>query len=376
MLKEHRSETELQLAAYIDRSIAHEERNRRRTIYALVSVICVVAALAAVAVKQRNMAQLEDSLAKRTTKFMVDLFDNADPDKSRGESITVRQMLDQGAKAIQSEPDLGRQPRVRAELLTAMGQAYSGLGLYPPAEDLLARARSDEKSGSVPAESRIRTLLASGTTLYLAGDNDTAAKYLEEAVSAARQRLAASDPMRSAALMRFADVLTAQGKYAEAIRLCTESLAADRARPASPEASATLANTLEALGNAYFFSGDLTEAEAPFRQALQLREQVFGMDHGRTGESMNNLGVFFYQSGRFDEAVAEYQRALPIFKKVYGPEHPEVSTLINNIGRSALMAGRMDEAEPLLRQSLTMTEKFEGEFARGSGRSPQQSRDD
>jgi tetratricopeptide (TPR) repeat protein len=362
LLKEHRSETELQLAAYIDRSIAHEDRNRRRTIYALVTVICVVAALAAVAVKQRNMAQLEDSLAKRTTKFMVDLFDNADPDKSRGESITVRQMLDQGAKAIQSEPDLGRQPRMRAELLTAMGQAYSGLGLYPPAEDLLARARSDEESGSVPAESRIRTLLASGTTLYLAGDNDTAAKYLEEAVSAARQSLAASDPMRSAALMRFADVLTAQGKYAEAIRLCTESLAADRARPASPEASAILANTLEALGNAYFFSGDLTEAEAPFRQALQLREQVFGMDHGRTGESMNNLGALFYQSGRFDEAVAEYQRALPIFKKVYGPEHPEVATLINNIGRSALMAGRMDEAERLLRQSLTMTEKFEGEF--------------
>jgi tetratricopeptide (TPR) repeat protein len=361
LLKEHRSETEPQLVGYIDRSIAHEERNRRRTIYVLVSVTCIVAVLAAIAVKQRDMAQLEDSIAKRTTKFMVDMFDNADPDKSRGEKITVRQMLDQGAQAIQSEPDLGRQPRVRAELLTAMGQAYSGLGLYSPAEDLLARARSDETSGAVPAESRIRTLLASGTTLYLAGDSDAAAKYLTDAVSAARQSLPPSDPIRSRALMRLADVLTDQGKYAEAISLCTESLAADRARPPGPEASAIFADTLEALGSAYFFSGDLAAAESPFRQALQLREQVFGVNHARTGEAINNLGALFYQSGRFNEALEEYQLALPIYKKVFGPEHPEVATLVNNIGRSALMAGQLDEAERLLRESLTMTEKFDGE---------------
>ncbi len=38
-----------------------------------------------------------------------------------------------------------------------------------------------------------------------------------------------------------------------------------------------------------------------------------------------------------------------------------MATIINNIGRSALVAGRVDEAEPLLRQSLAMFQKFQGD---------------
>ena len=55
------------------------------------------------------------------------------------------------------------------------------------------------------------------------------------------------------------------------------------------------------------------------------------------------------------------QQALPIYREVYGAEHPEVASITNNIGRSALVAGHIDEAEPLLRQSLAMFQKFQGD---------------
>ncbi|MGP0057198.1 MAG: tetratricopeptide repeat protein [Steroidobacteraceae bacterium] len=349
---------------YAQRSRRRAARNRLIR-YAAVAGICLLTVLASaawlIALKQRNIALAEAKTADRTTRFMVSLFQLADPGENRGSAVTVKEVLDKGAEAIRNDQAGGLQgePRVRAELLTAMGQAYSGLGLYKPAEALLSQARSDEKSGSVPIESRIRTLVASGSTAYLAADYDAAAAALTSAVGLARAHLDSSDPLRSQALSGLAEVKIQLEKYAEAEDLCREALAADRAR--GPQGAAVLAQTLDLLGRAYLYSGDLAAAEAPMREALSLRQQALGMRHSLTAISLDNLGTLLYQSGRYDEALSIYRQALPIYRAVYGPEHPEVASIINNIGRTALMTGRVEEAEPLLREALAMTDKFEGD---------------
>jgi tetratricopeptide (TPR) repeat protein len=360
LLKDHRTDTEPHLIDYIERSIAQDRRIRARAVRILALVATVVTVLAIIAFEQRNLARSETAIANRTTQFMVDMFENADPDKSRGNSITVRQMLDTGADTIRSEPGLANAPRVRAELQTAIGQAYTSLGLYPPAEDLLKQARADQATTSTPDESRIRTLLASGTTLSFAGDDDGAARYLRQAVDLARKHLKASDPLRSKALTGLADFLASDGKYAGAEQLCREALVADRKRGSSSEDKAVLAGTLNSLGETFLSKGDLAAAEAPMREALKLREEALGMNHALTAQSLNGLGVLFYQSGRYEDAAAQFKLVLPIYEKVYGAEHPEVASILNNIGRSALIAGHVDAAAPLLRKSLAMAEKFEG----------------
>jgi tetratricopeptide (TPR) repeat protein len=148
-------------------------------------------------------------------------------------------------------------------------------------------------------------------------------------------------------------------KYSEAEQLCNEALVADRKR--GPAESGVLADTLAALGEAYFFDGDLVKAEPAMRETLGLREQSLGMHHALTALALDNLGVLLYQSGRYDEALKVYEQALPIHREIFGSEHPEMATILNNIGRVALITGRIDEAEPLLRSSLAMVEKFEGE---------------
>jgi tetratricopeptide (TPR) repeat protein len=360
LLAVHRGDTESHLVRYIERSAADERRRRSRVVRVLSFVVIVVTALAAVAFRQRNIAQSESAIANRTTRFMVNMFENADPSKSRGATITVRELLDQGAKTIGSEPDLRNAPRIRAELQTTIGQAYMGLGLYPAAENQLAQARADEQETSVPAASRIRTLVASGTTLYLSDDDAGALRFLRPAVDLARTALSPANLLRSQALTALGDVLVDMGKYDEAQSLYEEALRADRQRPPTPENEAVLANTLDSLATEFFFRGDLAAAEAPMREALSLRERAFGMIHPMTAQSMNNLGALLYQSGRYDAAMRQYQEALPIYEKVYGSQHPEVATLLNNMGRSALMAGHIEQAEPLMRKSLKMTEKFEG----------------
>jgi tetratricopeptide (TPR) repeat protein len=350
---------------YALRSRQRGRRNRsiRRTALAGICALTLLAAAAWwLALKQRDMARTEAATSERTTQFMVSLFQLADPSENRGNAITVKEVLDKGASAIRSDNSsnsLRSEPRVRAELLTTMGQAYSGLGLYTPAEDLLTQARADQNSATVPDESRVRTLVASGSTLYLAGKYDEAARVLRAAVDLSRKSLDPSRALRSSALTDLADVLIQQEKYPEAIQLCQEALAADRKR--HPNDAAVLAQTLASLGSAYFYSGDLGTAEASLREALNVREKEFGMHHALTAQSLNDLATVLYQSGRYDEAAALYRQALPIHREVYGPEHPEVATVTNNIGRSTLVAGHIDEAEPLLRQALAMFQKFQGD---------------
>ncbi len=93
--------------------------------------------------------------------------------------------------------------------------------------------------------------------------------------------------MRSEALTSLADVLVQLGKFPEAEQLCREALVADRKR--GPKDAAVLAQTLDSLGQAYFYSGDLAAAEPPLREALKLREQTLGMRHSLTAQSLDDL---------------------------------------------------------------------------------------
>jgi tetratricopeptide (TPR) repeat protein len=358
LLRDHRLETEAGLIDYIERSAARERRRRMGTIAVLTAVAVIMTILAEVAYVRGNAALVETAIATRTTNFLEDMFRDADPEQSHGDQITAKQMLDVSASTIHSE--LAGEPRVSAELQTVIGRAYTALGLFPPAETILNQALSDEAHVKVPDALRVSTLLAAGTALYDDGQDAVAKPDLQEAVDLARERLAASDPLRSAALTGLAELLADQGDFTGSEKLCREALAADRKRPSTPENDETLADTLDSLGTTMYDQGDYTAAVASNREALMLRETALGMDSPGTVESINNLGAALYMSGQYQEAVKEYEQALPIYKKVYGAEHPEIATLLNDMGRSDLMADDIADAEPLMRQSLAMTEKFEG----------------
>ncbi len=333
-------------------------RNRlAATFVASVTVFGLVASAAGlIAVRQRDRAIAEATTADRTSRFMESLFKLADPDENRGNSVTVREVLDRGARDIGH--GLEREPRIRADLLTAMGKAYTGLGLYEPAQKLLAQARADQETVGVPPESRVRTLIALGSVLDYEDAFDESKKLLQRALDIAREELPPDSVLISDARDELADILTQQKQYADAEHMGKAALAIDRKR--EPDDADTLSQTLNTLAQVYYAEGRLGEAEAPMREALALRKTHLGMRHALTALSMNNLGALLYQSGRYGEAAAQWQEAVPVYRDVFGAEHPDLATLLNNLGRSALMAGRVDEAIPILEQAVQMIEKLEG----------------
>lgn len=363
LLRDYRDELAAPLVAYIERSIEADRRRRSTALRAAAAVAAIMTVLAAgaayeatVATQQREVARSETATATRTEDFLVSVFKNADPIENQGNTITARSLLDRAARQIND--GLAHEPAAQAELLTAMGQTYAGLGLFPQADALLTEAIGVQRASAVSVEARVRTLNAYGTTLYLAADYDEAFTALTEAVQLARHSLPPASVPRSEALTALADVLVQRGDLKAAEQLCEEALAADRRRGA--DEATVLANTLTSLGRAYFYGDELDAAESTFREALDVLKRAVGVRDARTGQAMEDLAATLYQAGRFAQAAALDQQALPIFVEVYGEEHTETATLLNNIGRSALMAGQVDRAEGPFRQALAIDEKLEG----------------
>ena len=373
--RERRYSTPLEFAADLRRYLNYEpilaapastgyllrrfiRRNRlAATFVGSVTVFGIVASVAGViAVHQRDRAIAEATTADRTSRFMESLFKLADPGENRGNSVTVREVLDRGARDI--EHGLEREPRIRADLLTAMGGAYSGLGLYEPAKQLLARAQGDQDAVGVPPESRVRTLIALGSVLDDTDELNEAKTLLQRALAIAQAQLPPDSLLISDARDALADVLMRLEQYGDAQRISQAALAVDRKR--GPDDIDTLSQTLDTLAQVYYAEGRLSDAEAPMREALALREKHLGTRHTLTAQSMSNLAAVLFQDGRYAEAAAQWQEAMPVYRDVFGPEHPEVASLLNNLGRSAILAGNVADAVPILEQAAQMSEKLKG----------------
>ena len=126
-----------------------EQQRRHRRMYIITAAaivgMVVTSGLATMAILARNeadiqrrQAEIEAETARQTTDFMVSLFSVSDPSEARGNTITAREILDQGAGRIEEE--LATQPTIQATLMDTMGSVYQSLGLYPEAGNLLTGA--------------------------------------------------------------------------------------------------------------------------------------------------------------------------------------------------------------------------------------------
>ena len=200
-----------------------EQQRRQRRMYiitaAAVAGMIVTSGLATFAVMARNeaetqraRAEVEAETAKRTTEFMVDMFEVSDPSESLGNSITAREILDKGASRI--ETDLADQPEIQATLMETMGTVYTSLGLYEPAENLVAQALEKRVAlfGNEHAEVA-RSQYHLGEVLMLEAEYEEAERYLRDSLQVRRSLYGDQHPEVGDSLTQLADVLSRRGEF-------------------------------------------------------------------------------------------------------------------------------------------------------------------
>ncbi len=300
------------------------------------------------AVSAQARAERQQSRAERVTHFLEDLFKSANPDATRGDEVTVREILERGKEQIAE--GLEDEPEIRAEILGTLGSVYSNLGVYEEAVELKRRAlqvRRQEDPSDRPELAKDVNNLAS--ILYATGDYEGAESHFREALEM-RQRLGQDEADLDTTMNNLASTLTQRGEYQEAERLYRQVLEIRRRifGPRDPK----VATALYSLGSLQSENGDFERAEPLLRQALEIRSRAFGPDHTSVAQVCNSLGRMLHARGEEQEARRFYERALTIRRQRLGEDHVLVAYSEKNLAALLLEQGETEAAGELLEQAL------------------------
>jgi tetratricopeptide (TPR) repeat protein len=266
-------------------------------------------------------AAREAEASRQVTNFLVDLFEVSDPGEARGNTVTARELLDEGARRMASE--LQDQPLLKARLMHTIGGVYENLGLY-----------------------------------------DQAAPLQEEALELRRASLGGDHPEVGRSLDALGNVYSLQANYQEAERLQRQAVSVleQTVGPDHPD----LAEALTHLALTSYFLDRLDEAESYYRRALVIREAALGPDHPDVAVSLAHLGFLYTNQERFEEAEPLLSRALSIRETTLGSDHFLVAESMDLLAELFFLQGRNEEAEDLWLRGLAVRQLRLGQGLQGA----------
>ncbi len=114
---------------------------------------------------ERDKANLEAKKSEQVASFLQDLFLVSDPNESKGETITARELLDRGASRLMV--GLEEEPEIKSQLLNTIGKVYTNLGLYNSAEELFLKINEIKNLETIDKETYVETLNQFGENIWL-----------------------------------------------------------------------------------------------------------------------------------------------------------------------------------------------------------------
>ncbi len=319
-----------------------------------------VVALAAVSVVMALQAQrigIERANAEEVSTFLVDMFEHADPEQSRGNEVTVRELLDTASKRLDS--DLQEQPATKSRLLATLGTVYGRLGIYADAKeslrDALALRRASLRADYpqiADAERRLAEVLVDSEDLR------EAEALLTSALEIYRKQLGAQSAEYVTTLQKFALLRQRQERLDEAEHMYAECIRILEAADATQRAS--LVTGLNGWAELLIYRKNYRDAEEKYRSAQRIGQSALGADHPLVAESMLGVAVALAGQSRFAEAQPLYEQSLGLYRRILGADHPQTAQVLATYGSFLRRAGKLSEAEAVLRETVRVQSVIRG----------------
>jgi serine/threonine-protein kinase len=115
------------------------------------------------------------------------------------------------------------------------------------------------------------------------------------------------------------------------------------------------------LGRVFVRAKRPDEAATLLRQALAIRERVYGKMHPSVASTLNELGNVAVRRNEFDEAEKNFRRMLDIYHATYGDKHFLIGTATSNLGGVYHARGQYQTADSLFRAAVRMFVATQGE---------------
>jgi serine/threonine-protein kinase len=336
-------------------------------------------------------ALVEARHGAQVLEFLLDTIAAAEPARTQGREVSVREIVDQGRAQILADPSLDAE--LRARLSLALGEVFLRLEDHAPTLELLGRAAESRVSATAV---RANSLL--GYWLTIKDDLDAARPYLDRATELAEADPGLPDAIvhevrnhralwllehdeADAAAAEFQALVEAHraagnrkslgrmlhnvglaqrdlGELDLAIESFRESLAVKR--EAGDARTPSYANTLTALAQVLVTLGDYAAARDALEESMALRIELFGTDHPGLHHDANEYGSMLHDRGLFDLAIEQYRRAIELHASAGSPAI-ESASYINNLASALEDRGDLAGAEPLFRRSLALRIEAYGE---------------
>ncbi|WP_448569537.1 tetratricopeptide repeat protein [Thalassotalea ganghwensis] len=301
---------------------------------------------------QRERAEVEAQKAMETADFMVSLFSVSDPSEARGNTVTAREILDNGAQRIEHE--LSDKPLIQSTLMNTIGQVYTALGLYQQASPLLEKTLSHRRK--LYQEQRIAVTDLANSMEGLANVYTETADY-EQALQLYLDALALPESIaltqKVSLQAGLAEIYFRLGKYVEAEPLLTEVLAQQTAL--FGEQSMQASQALQQLGLNMFDQGKYEQAEQYLTASLTRFKQIFVQaPHPVLAENIANLALLYEYTGNYKKAQQYYDEALVMMKALYGEAHPNVASVHMSLAMVLNKNGELTLSEHHNREAITI----------------------
>lgn len=330
------------------------------------------------ATESGRKAQAAATKAQAVNQYLVTLFESADPEHTKGEKLTAREVLDTGSKSLAMQ--FAKDPETLAELQAVLGQTYVGLSLPQTAIPLLTAAAAfvESKFGarSVQHARIVHTLARAEMEAEIFPDSEKhyrlSLDVLEPVDGIASESIVIGKinlanalqkqgqfakiepllaPVRAAIIAQrgekdwlFAEIensravaMAAQGKIQDeqAILRSIEPLLANPP-PSKRSDALTIRNNL-AVSIAR--GGNLAEAIPRVDGVVAGYIALLGPEAELTMKVMWFAGDLRRQAGQYADCASMYERLGELRARITGPTHPLTVDVLSKVAVCAQMAG-------------------------------------
>lgn len=265
----------------------------------------------------------------------------------RNPNITVADLLDRATKSIEGK--FTDHPDTEATVRMALGNTYSGLGKFGPAEEQLERSVAIRSAHFGPIHPETLVCKHNLAQVYsLNGKNNRATALYEELLDS-KDGTDTADPLGTlAAKNNLALLCLRKGDLPRAESLFKGVLAEliDRVGGKDSRTLTCRSNLVMVYQGQKRFNEALTE----LKDVIELLDTTQGVDHPNTLMSKNNLAVLYRITGKIDEAEALYKEVIGYQEKVLDVDHPQTLTAKFNLANLYEIRRQLDRALPLLKE--------------------------
>jgi len=338
-------------------------RHRALVTAASIAVVALIAATAFSLVsaqkehEARSAAERSALIAESVNNFMDSMFAAALPQEALGREVSVREIVDQAARQLISNPP--DDADVDARITHSLAQVYQVIGHYDEAKAMLdAGFQRFAKKRSIEPELMIELRMLDADLAGRKGDFKTYEIKAREALALAEKQFGKSHLLYFKALNELAAAVAQQSRHEEAFALYEEVLAAPAAVLDTEDD--LRGEVLADYGLVKRNSGDYDAAERIFNEALATHTAAHGERYPSTLAALQNVASIRQLKGDLEGAEQMFQRAYEGRVAILGATHPETLTTRQNLANLMVMRGRQTEALPILTELVAQQRAARG----------------